>query len=328
MTKINHKSRKGFTLIELLVVIGILAVLAAIAIPSVAGLIDRANVSTDNTNANEYTNAVERFTSEYELFKQDIASGTFDKNNMDAAQGRVYNVTGAETLEDIKKLESVEGLNGKRINIDTKYALNGDTARDIIRNYSKTSTSTFEPKQSDMTYWYNKIHGCTIVAPKNSTINELFQKLPSEYKGSNEILSITSWIDLANPVDMPDIEVIDVYTGNGYNEFNNSIHFEIKMPNPEKYPIDLSKIIWIGTKGDNTNFDINSREFYNNMQNMYTDFNVAATEDEIIVVVYFGMNGTMKEVPFNIKIAYEYEDNGETKYLYSPTVSFSYNELT
>ena len=88
MKNFNIKSRKGFTLIELLVVIGILAVLAAIAIPSVAGLIDRANVSSDQTNANEMTNAVERFVSEYELYKQDIASNTLDTNNLDSAQGK------------------------------------------------------------------------------------------------------------------------------------------------------------------------------------------------------------------------------------------------
>ena len=61
MMKFNIKSKLGFTLIELLVVIGILAVLAAIAIPSVAGLIDRANQSADQTNASEMTNAMERF---------------------------------------------------------------------------------------------------------------------------------------------------------------------------------------------------------------------------------------------------------------------------
>ena len=137
--KFNIKSKKGFTLIELLVVIGILAVLAAIAIPSVAGLIDRANVSADKTNANEMTNAMERFVSEYELYKQDIASGAIKDGdgdgvpyNMDAAQGRVYNVTKAITRADIEALEGPIGLNGIRIDINSKYAQNSTTAKAII----------------------------------------------------------------------------------------------------------------------------------------------------------------------------------------------------
>ena len=109
------RSKEGFTLIELLVVIGILAVLTAIAIPSVAGLIDRANVSADKTNANEMTNAIERFASEYELYRQDIASGLLDTSNLDSAQGRVYNVTGATTRESLEELEGTSGYNGKKI---------------------------------------------------------------------------------------------------------------------------------------------------------------------------------------------------------------------
>ena len=74
-------------------VIGILAVLVAIAIPSVTGLIDRANISADNTNSNEMTNAIERFASEYEFYRQDIALGKIKSAyNLDNTQTRVYQV--------------------------------------------------------------------------------------------------------------------------------------------------------------------------------------------------------------------------------------------
>lgn len=198
MKKFNYKSRKGFTLIELLVVIGVLAVLAAITIPSVAGLIDRANVSADSTNANEYTNAMERFVAEYEMYCQDVQSGQVDINNLSASQSRVYNVVKTTEWSDIQKIES-GGNDGISINRTTKYPTNKTTVISVIQNYTKTSSSTFEPKQSDVHFYYNPTSGKIIFDTVSSNYEVHNAKLMNGTDGNGNILSYnTEWIDLTD----------------------------------------------------------------------------------------------------------------------------------
>jgi len=54
--KINNK--KGFTLIELIVVLAIIAILAAIIVPTTFGAIDNAKTAADNANLDALNSAV------------------------------------------------------------------------------------------------------------------------------------------------------------------------------------------------------------------------------------------------------------------------------
>jgi prepilin-type N-terminal cleavage/methylation domain-containing protein len=216
-------SKKGFTLIELLVVIGILAVLAAIAIPSVAGLIDRANVSADKTNANEMTNAIERFTSEYELYIQDISSGALDFDKLDSAQGRVKNVIGVTDRAGITGIESgttwVTDEEGEtyasptdtdvKLYRDTKYAVNAATMISIVENYTKTSSATFSPKQSDCHFYYSPQCGLVVcletekVASNDDALDKLVQSQMDAKGRKLDAFDATNgvdveWIDLTD----------------------------------------------------------------------------------------------------------------------------------
>ena len=184
--------------------------MAAIAIPSVAGLIDRANVSADDTNANEMTNAIERFTSEYELFCQDIASNKVDFNDLDAAQSRVYNVTGIENRDCIEAIEG-SGLGGKKLNKDTKYPENILTMKSVVENYTKTSSATYMPKQSDMSVYYSPDCGLVVVSETTDTPDvEALNKLVVSGKDAKgrTLDSSTRWINLTTGTDTADLMYI------------------------------------------------------------------------------------------------------------------------
>ena len=209
MNKKNKKLnfRKGFTLVELLVVIGILAVLAAVAIPSVAGLIEKGNVSTDTQNATEMTNAIERWVGEYEVYIAEANAGTLDSS--DPVAGRVANTIktvdtafSATNRATVKKFEkgtpaTAESTTVGSVDYRTKYPTSEAMVKSVISNYTKIKGESFEPKQKTMSFFYCPNLGAVIFADSDSKVADLNAQFKNGIDAKGNALSNTTvWINL------------------------------------------------------------------------------------------------------------------------------------
>lgn len=93
----NLKNKKGFTLVELVIVIAVIAILAAVLIPTFSNVIEKANASKE---LQEVTNAYK------EALVNVLEDGVVDKNETTSAGGYTFTFDDAQNATITKGNEA------------------------------------------------------------------------------------------------------------------------------------------------------------------------------------------------------------------------------
>lgn len=98
----NLKKKKGFTLVEVIIVLVILAILAAILIPSLVGYIDKANEKASIANCRSFV-----------LAAQTIGSETYGEKGTLSTNGTNATVTEADFIKEVFDLSELDSTKFK-----------------------------------------------------------------------------------------------------------------------------------------------------------------------------------------------------------------------
>ncbi|MBQ8449120.1 MAG: type II secretion system protein [Clostridia bacterium] len=126
----KNQNKKGFTIVELVIVIAVIAILAAVLIPTFVGLVNKANRAADTALAKELNTAIAMSETDVDTFEQAIAAlreGGFILANLNAKADGCYFVWDDETNQiiyvDANNKFEILYSNGQASTISEKWIL-------------------------------------------------------------------------------------------------------------------------------------------------------------------------------------------------------------